>query len=83
MSSLCILKSRCERLDSVLLKDQIRSLSGPSILHMKDAFVQTDNIQTVPEQRLVKYLGTLDGETMREVSKKVILALELESCLEL
>ena len=49
----------------------------------KDSFVQTDNIQTVPKQRLVKYLGTLDGETMREVSKKVILALEIENCLEL
>ena len=49
----------------------------------KDSFVQTDNIQTVPKQRLVRYLGTLDAEAMREVSKKVILALELESFLEL
>ncbi|MBW1886870.1 MAG: type II toxin-antitoxin system PemK/MazF family toxin [Deltaproteobacteria bacterium] len=44
----------------------------------KTSFVQTDNLQTVSKQRLVKYLGTLDSVTMKEVSKKVILALELE-----
>jgi mRNA-degrading endonuclease toxin of MazEF toxin-antitoxin module len=48
----------------------------------KDSFVQTENIQTVPKQRLIKYLGALDSVTMQEVSKKVILAIELESCLE-
>ncbi len=45
----------------------------------KGSFVQTDNIHTVPKQRPAKYLGTLDSGTMREVSKKVVLALELES----
>ena len=45
----------------------------------KSSFIQADNVHTVPEQRLDKYVGTLDPETMREVSKKVILALELES----
>ena len=45
----------------------------------KSSFIQADNVHTVPKQRLDKYVGTLDPETMREVSKKVILALELES----
>ena len=31
--------------------------------------------------RLEKYLGTLDKTTMIEVSQKVIMALELESCI--
>ena len=44
----------------------------------KTSFIQTDNLQTVTKHRLVKYLGTLDSEKMIEVSKKVILALELE-----
>ncbi|MBW1908388.1 MAG: type II toxin-antitoxin system PemK/MazF family toxin [Deltaproteobacteria bacterium] len=48
----------------------------------KPSFIQTDNIHTVPEHRLVKYLGTIDPDTMKEVSKKVALALELESCLQ-
>ena len=48
----------------------------------KPSFVQTDNIQTVPKQRLVKYMGTLDSGTMKEVSKRVVLALELESILQ-
>jgi mRNA-degrading endonuclease toxin of MazEF toxin-antitoxin module len=48
----------------------------------KQSFVQTDNIQTVPKQRLVKYMGTLDSGTMKEVSKRVVLALELESILQ-
>ena len=43
------------------------------------SFVQTDNIHTVPKNRLIKYMGTLDSETMAEVSGKLILALELES----
>lgn len=47
----------------------------------KPSFIQTDNIHTVAKHRLVKYLGTLDPGTMSEVSKKVILALELESYL--
>ncbi len=47
----------------------------------KTSFVQADNIHTIPRQRLVKYVGTLDPITMREVSQKVIMALELEGCL--
>ena len=47
----------------------------------KPSFVQVDNIQTVAKQRFVKYLGNLDALTMNEVSKKVVLALELENCL--
>ena len=42
------------------------------------SFIQADNIHTVPKSRLVKYLGTLDAETMLEISFKVILALGLE-----
>ena len=44
----------------------------------KPSFVQADNIHTVPKKKLAKYLGTLDFDTMLEISKKVILALELE-----
>ena len=47
----------------------------------KPSFVQTDNIHTVPKERLAKYVGTLDSETMMEVSRKVVLALGLESVL--
>lgn len=47
----------------------------------KPSFVQTDNIHSVPKERLVKYVGTLDSETMMEVSRKVVLALGLESVL--
>ncbi|MFP4267045.1 MAG: type II toxin-antitoxin system PemK/MazF family toxin [Spirochaetaceae bacterium] len=42
------------------------------------SFVQTDNIHTVPKQRLIKYSGTLDETSMVKVSRKVILALGLE-----
>ncbi len=45
----------------------------------KSSFVQAHNVHTVPKQRLDKYDGTLDPETMQEVSRKVILALELEN----
>jgi mRNA interferase MazF len=48
----------------------------------KSSFVQTDNIHTVAKERLVKYMGTVDATTMMEVSRKVILALGLEGCLE-
>lgn len=48
----------------------------------KSSFVQADNVHTVPKQRLDKYVGTLDTETMREVSRKVILALQLESAID-
>ncbi len=43
--------------------------------------VITANIHTVPKARLVKYAGTLDSETMLEVSRKVVLALGLENAL--
>ena len=46
----------------------------------KPSFVQADNLHTVPQKRLEKYVGTLDKGTMLEVSRKVVLALELESC---
>jgi mRNA-degrading endonuclease toxin of MazEF toxin-antitoxin module len=48
----------------------------------KPSFVQADNIHTIPKQRLAKYLGTIDETTMRNVSKKIILALELETCFD-
>lgn len=44
----------------------------------KPSFVQADNVHTVPKQRLDRYVGTLDPEAMWEVSRKVVLALELE-----
>ena len=42
------------------------------------SFVQTDNIHTVPKNKLVKYIGTLDASIMLEISFKIILALGLE-----
>ena len=47
----------------------------------KPSFVQADNIHTVSKNRLEKYLGTLDKDSMFEISRKVVLALEFESCL--
>lgn len=47
----------------------------------KESFVQADNIHTVAKASLHKFVGTLDGETMADVSRKVVLALQLESCL--
>jgi mRNA interferase MazF len=47
----------------------------------KPSFIQADNIHTVPKDKLKKYVGTLDPETMLETSRKVVLALELENCL--
>jgi mRNA-degrading endonuclease toxin of MazEF toxin-antitoxin module len=44
----------------------------------KQSFVQLDNIQTVPKDRFVKYLGSLDRPTMQLVGQKLILALGLE-----
>ena len=43
--------------------------------------VQVDNIHTVSKKRLEKYVGTLDKDSILEISRKVVLALELESCL--
>jgi mRNA interferase MazF len=48
----------------------------------KPSFVQADNLHTVPKARLQKCLGTLDPDTMRKVSQKIVLALELETCLQ-
>jgi hypothetical protein len=36
----------------------------------------------VPKQRLEKYVGTLDSGILREVSRKVVLALELETAID-
>ena len=47
----------------------------------KPSFVQADNIHTVSKGRLEKFIGTLDSDTMVGVSKKVVLALELENCM--
>ena len=54
--------------------DQKANLSKPS-------FIQADNLHTIPKDLLEKYVGTLDSQTMLEVSRKVALALELESCM--
>ena len=48
----------------------------------KSSFVQADNVHTVPKHRLKKYLGTLDPATMLVVSRKVVLALGLEKCMD-
>ena len=45
----------------------------------KPSFIQTDNIHTIQKNRLKKCLGTLDSVTMKEVSQKIIMAMELES----
>ena len=45
----------------------------------KPSFIQADNLHIVPKSKLEKYLGTLDPDIMRQVSRKVVLALELES----
>jgi len=44
----------------------------------KESHVQLDNIQTVAKTRFVKYVGALDGATLRSVGRKAILALGLE-----
>jgi mRNA interferase MazF len=49
----------------------------------KPSFVQADNIHTVPKERLEKYVGTLDSDTMLSISKRVVLSLELEKCMVL
>jgi mRNA-degrading endonuclease toxin of MazEF toxin-antitoxin module len=52
--------------------DQMANLSKPS-------FVQADNLHIVPKERLDKYVGTLDSDAMLMISRKVVLALELEN----
>ncbi|MDJ0817496.1 MAG: type II toxin-antitoxin system PemK/MazF family toxin [Desulfobacterales bacterium] len=47
----------------------------------KPSYVQADNLHTVPKNRLERYLGSLDPNTMRTISRKLVLALELENCL--
>jgi mRNA-degrading endonuclease toxin of MazEF toxin-antitoxin module len=47
----------------------------------KPSFVQLDNIQTVAKTRFLKYLGVLDRQTMRDVSRRLVLALGLEDAL--
>jgi mRNA-degrading endonuclease toxin of MazEF toxin-antitoxin module len=47
----------------------------------KPSFVRADTIHTVSKNRLEKYLGTMDKDSMLEISRKVVLALELESSL--
>ena len=54
--------------------DQKANLSQPS-------FIQADNLHTGPKNILEKYVGTLDPNIMLEVSRKVVLALQLESCM--
>jgi mRNA-degrading endonuclease toxin of MazEF toxin-antitoxin module len=44
----------------------------------RESFVQLDNIQTVPKDRFVKYLGALDQGAMRTIGRKLVLALGLE-----
>src|ERR1044072_3293754 len=47
----------------------------------KESYVQLDNIHTVPKTYFDRYIGTLDPDTMRTVSQKIILALGLEDAL--
>jgi len=47
----------------------------------KPSFVQADNLHTVPKERLEKFIRTLDSDTMLEISRRVVLALELENCM--
>ncbi len=46
----------------------------------RESFVQLDNVQTVSKASFVKHLGALNPDTMRTVGRKLILALELETC---
>lgn len=47
----------------------------------KHSFIQADNLHTIPKEKFDKYVGTLDRDVMRDVSRKIVLALELETCL--
>jgi mRNA-degrading endonuclease toxin of MazEF toxin-antitoxin module len=47
----------------------------------KESYVQLDNVQTVPKDRFMKYLGALDRATMRAIGRKLVLALGLEDSL--
>jgi mRNA-degrading endonuclease toxin of MazEF toxin-antitoxin module len=48
----------------------------------RPSFVEADNIQTVPKSMLVKHVGTLDRDTMMEISRRVVLSLGLELALD-
>jgi len=48
----------------------------------KSSFVQADNLHTISKAKLEKYIGTLDQETMQEISMKIVLSLGLESCFQ-
>jgi mRNA interferase MazF len=48
----------------------------------RESFVQLDNVQTVSKARFVKHLGALRPEMMRTVGRKLVLALELETCVQ-
>jgi mRNA interferase MazF len=54
---------------------------GPKANLRRESYVRLDNVQTVSKTHFIKYVGALDSETMRTVGRKLILALELESCL--
>ena len=54
--------------------DQKANLPEPS-------FVQADNLHTVPKNRLKKFMGSLDPESMLAVSQKTVLALALETAM--
>ena len=47
----------------------------------KPSFVQADNIHTIPKKMLEKFIGTLDSDTILEISRRLVLALEMESCM--
>jgi mRNA-degrading endonuclease toxin of MazEF toxin-antitoxin module len=47
----------------------------------KESYVELDNIQTVPKDHFVKYVGALDAPTMKTIGRKLVLALGLEDCL--
>ena len=47
----------------------------------KPSFIQAENLHTVTQKKLEKFLGTLDQDTMLKVSQKVVLALELENAM--
>jgi mRNA-degrading endonuclease toxin of MazEF toxin-antitoxin module len=63
--------SQCKGYPTEVDIDQKANLTKPS-------YVRLDNIQTIPKQRFVKYLGTLDESVMKIISQKVVLALNLE-----
>ncbi|HMV82717.1 MAG TPA: type II toxin-antitoxin system PemK/MazF family toxin [Blastocatellia bacterium] len=49
----------------------------------RHSFVQLDNIQTIPKQRLTKYIGTLNDASLQLIGQKVVLALNLEDVFSL